>query len=273
MADEQNQGPQVTEVGGTQVVQMEGNPQGQAQIEGDKTNQVQPQAARPEGLPEGFDSWEAFGKAQLEAQQKAKEEAEADTNALTEEQQGQVTSELEKFPEEAREKARPFVEEAARTGTLSQESKEAAAKAFGVPVDWVESYLRGATEQAQTDVVSPIMEQIGGQETWQGFQEWAEANYTAEQKAAFNRGLEADPTKTVTEAVKTWREAGNGPAPRDITRGERGQVPGGEQVQGYASQAEMQRDMANPLYAKDPAFRAKVEARVGRSDFNLSRSV
>lgn len=269
MADENN--TSVTEVGGTQQVQIQRDPAEQAKIEGDKTNQLAPEAARPEGLPEGFDSWEAFGKAQLEAQQnKAPEENKPEE--LTAEQKAQAEEALQGFPEESRAKAQPFIEEAARTGTLSDESVKAAAKEFGVSEAVVRQYLGNAQDQAQMDVVTPIMEQIGGQEVWQGFSEWAEANYTAEQKAEFNKGLEADPTKTVSEAVKAWKEAGNGPAPRDITRGERNQTSTAAQVQGYASTAEMQRDMSNPLYAKDPAFRAKVEAKVAASEFNLSRS-
>lgn len=272
MADENTQGAQATEVGGVQQVQFSGDPQGQAKIEGDKSNQLQPEAQRPEGLPEGFDSWEAFGKAQLEAQQNKTSEDAPKEGELTSEQKAQAEAALTGFPEESRAKAQPFIEEAARTGTLSDESVKAAAKEFGVSEEVVRQYLGNAQTQAQTDVVTPIHEAIGGKEVWDGFAQWAEANYTAEQKAAFNQGLEADPTKTVTEAVKAWKEAGNGPAARDITRGERNQSNTPAQVQGYASQQEMQRDMANPLYAKDPAFRAKVEAKVGASDFNLARS-
>lgn len=270
MADENN--VSATEVGGVQSVQIQRDPAQQAQIEGDKLNQVTPEAARPEGLPEGFNSWEEFGKAQLEAQQN-KPVDEGKPEELTPEQKAQADEALQGFPEESRAKAQPFIEEAARTGTLSDESVKAAAKEFGVSEAVVRQYLGNAQAQAQTDVVTPIMQEIGGVEVWQGFSEWAEANYTAEQKAEFNKGLETDPTKTVSEAVKAWKEAGNGPAPRDITRGERNQTTTSQQVQGYASTAEMQRDMANPLYAKDPAFRAKVEAKVAASDFNLSRSV
>lgn len=268
MADEtENTGPNATEVGGVQQVQMQGDQQGQAKIEGDKANQSTPAPERPEGLPEGFDNWEAFGKAQLEAQQKAGEEG-AKTE-LTPEQTAQVEASLKDLPADRQEAARPFIEEAARTGTLSEESVTEAAKAFGVTEDMVRQYLEGAQARAGTQTVTPIMEAIGGAEVFEEFAAWAEAGgMTADQQKAFNEGLKTDPTKTVTEAVQAWKESGNGPAARDITRGERPQTSvNATKAEPYASQAEMQRDMASPQYSKDPAFRAKVEARVGASDF------
>lgn len=256
--------PTVVEVGGTQSVQFSGDPGQQAKTEGDKTNQLPPETARPEGLPEGFDSWEAFGKAQLA--DKAKTSAgEAETPALTEEQQGQIAEAVKGLPEERRAAATPFFTEFAATGNLSPESTKAAAALFGVSEEMVRIYVGNAQEAGQAQA-APVIEAIGGQEVWDGFSKWAEANYTADQKAKFNAGLETDANATVADAVKAWKEAGNGPAPRDLTRGERTTNPP-PQVEGYASQAEMQRDMRNPLYAKDPAFRAKVEARVGASDF------
>lgn len=275
-------GPEVTvtDVGGTQSVQIDGNAKGQEQVEGDKANQITTPPAsneeRPEGLPEGYDTWEEFGKAQLAEAQKntqGEEEGAAEEEALTEEQKAQVQADLEQFPEDVREKATPFVEEVARTGSLSDASKEEAAKTFNVPVSYVDTYLKGLGAEAAA-TAEPILAEVGGKEVFDQFKEWAEVNYDAEQLKAFNAGLEKDPAKTVKEAVTAWKEQGNGPAPRDLTQGQhQPNKDNAQKVVGYASTAEMERDMNDRRYSTDAAFRAKVEQKVAASDFNLSRAV
>lgn len=259
---EETPAPQATEVGGVTSFQIEGQQTG-------TTPPPAPAAERPEGLPEGFNTWEEFGKAQLAKATEGETPKDAPTE-LTAEQKAQTEEALAGFPEENREKARPFIEEAARTGTLSDESVTAAAKAFGVSEDMVRQYLGNAQSQAQTDVVTPLLEEIGGKEVYDQFSAWASANYTPQQLADFNAGLDTDLSGTVKKAVQAWKEQGLGPAPRDITKGVSTPLPA-PAVTPYASQQEMTRDMSNPLYQTDPAFRAKVEARVGASDFGNTR--
>src|ERR1700748_783678 len=55
--------PSVSTQQGVDVVQLQGDPAAQEKIEGDKNNGIVPPPARPEGLPEGFESWEAYGQA------------------------------------------------------------------------------------------------------------------------------------------------------------------------------------------------------------------
>ena len=228
------------------------------------------QGERPEGLPEGFDSWEAFGKAQLEKAGKAEDGTGDEPQAGD----AQVEAALQDLPEASREKAKPFFEEFAASGTLTAESKKAAAEAFGVSEAMVDQYMAGyqateAQEGAQLLATAGV-----SQEDFNGFKEWAEANQTPAQRVAFNEGLEKDPSKTLQDAITAWKESGSAPGPRDITRAEaqeRGAT--GKDVTGYGSPAEMTRDMADPKYRSDPAFRAQVEKKVAASDFSLGRDV
>ena len=237
--------------------------------EAPKKPEATPAGDRPEGLPEGFDSWEAFGKAQLEAKGKdAGQEEGAGAEAPG------VEEALAGLPEESREKAKPFFEEFATSGTLSDGSKKAAAEAFGVSVEMVEMYMAGA-QATEANAGAQLLTAAGvSQEDYSGYAAWAADNLTVDQKKAFNEGLEKDPSKTLSDAISAWKESGSAPGPRDITRNESaGQKGSDKGVTGYASVAEMTRDMGNPLYQKDPAFRAQVEKKVAASDFSLGKDV
>lgn len=270
--DQQQPAVEVKQVEGAQAVTFNNDAEAEAQRQGDLNNEKAPPAQRPEGLPEGFDSWEAYAK-DLEAKGKEpKDEGEQAGAELSAEQKAEVDANLEAFPEANREKARPFVEEVARTGDLSEEARAKAAEEFGVPKEWVDRYIAGAKQEAESSI-APVYEAVGGKEVFDSFKAWANTNYSAEQQDAFNAGLEKDAVKTVADAVKAWKEAGHGPAPRDITRAAAPAGGPAEEVAPYASLAEMSRDMSNPLYSRDEAFRKKVEARVAKSDLSTARSV
>jgi len=223
---------------------------------------VEPSTERPEGLPEGdWNTWEEYGQAKI-----AEDEANAPT-PISDESKATAQEALKDLPEGSREKAQPFFEEVAETGELSADSKKAAAEAFGVSEDMVDMYIRGA-QASQDDVTAPIFEAAGGEADYNAFSEWAQnGGMTQEEMTEFNAALD-DPTKgpeTVKSAVTAWREAGNGPAPKDVTK-ENPTVPKVPEVQGYQSTAEMTKDMNDPRYQNDPAFRASVEAKVNASD-------
>lgn len=228
-----------------------------------------PAEDRPEGLPAEYESWEAYAKALAEGK--------ATDEATTEDGDGSPTADVEEalagLPEESREKAKPFFEEFATTGTLTDDSKKAAAEAFGVSVEMVDMYMAGA-QATEANAGAQLLTTAGvSQEDYAGYKEWAEANQTVAERVAFNEGLDKDPSKTLSDAITAWKESGSAPGPRDITRGEQQQQGGQPAVTGYASPAEMTRDMGNPLYQKDPAFRAQVEKKVAASDFSLGKDV
>lgn len=234
-----------------------------------------PAQERPEGLPEGFDSWEAFGKAKL-AEGKAPSEGDApgaaasdagqaDTDELPED----LKAEIEKLPEANREKATPFFKEFSETGTLTDESKAAAAEAFGVTVEMVDLYMEGAAAK-QASASEPFYEAAGGKAVYDEFAAWAsQGGMTAAEMAEFNAELDKgdDAAKEmIAKGIALWKAEGNGPAPRDITRDQ----PGKDSTQGssdvFTSREQQTQAIRDPRYAKDAAYRAQVDAKIGRSN-------
>lgn len=213
---------------------------------------------RPEGLPEGYDSYEAFSKAVLDGTYKPAEAAPAvdDGNAPAADDPRLV----------------PYTEEFTANGNLSDESVAKAATEFGVSEDMVRIYVAGLSGSTDAAAAS-ITAVTGGTEGYAQFSEWAAGGgMTPEQIALYDKALDGDPqvAKALLEThVANWKAAGFGPAPVDVTQGI---PPEGQQTQGagYESWAQVSRDMADPRYSgnggtRDPAFIKSVEEKLGRS--------
>lgn len=219
--------------------------------------------------PEGYETWGAFREAVDKGTYKPKAPAAED---------GTVTDGKDKPADQTKNaglptlsdpatqaKLAPFSEEFSKTGTLTAESKAKAAKEFGVPVEMVDLYLAGATA-TQTATQRPFYAEFGGQEGYAQFEQWAAQNLGDDEKSAYNAALDKSPAAALILAKQfkaRWQQNGGGEAPRDITRQSQGGTPQGDT---YQSWSEVTADMGKPEYAKDPAFRAKVEAKLGRSN-------
>jgi hypothetical protein len=92
----------------------------------------------------------------------------------------------------------------------------------------------------------------GGEAEFNALIAWGKANFTPEQAAFYDAQLNGPNAAEVIELLKVKSAKGQDPK---LVQGN-----GGTQqvVQGYRSQAEMQRDMRDPRYQTDPAFRADV---------------
>lgn len=268
MADKQTPAPapaaSLTDLGGGGLrFTPDGDPAGQAAREAEAAGVKSPELAPAEDtgpkLPEGYETWEAYGKAvaegKVEAPAKAKEGEEApadDTKAGD-------------LPPELQAKLAPYDAELTEKGELSPESITKAATEFGVSEDMVKQYLAGAQAE-RASAVAPFHEQAGGAEGYGKFQAWAAEGMTAAEQAELNAAYEAGGPAALAlqqKYVDRWKAEGNGPAPLDLTRETKGGA--GSEEQGYASLAEQKRDQADPRYASDPAFRGKVEQKIGRT--------
>lgn len=231
--------------------------------------------------PEGFASWEEYGKAQHAEKAKAKaeekpeeapaEEKPEEPEPLDEDTQKAIAEQVDALPEDIREGAKPLFEEFARTGDLSAEGREAAAKLWNVTPDMVDLYVKGAQAQLEADA-SPLYEAGGGKEQTLAFKEWAEANYSPEEQAAFNEALKADPEKALKEHVDKWIANGHGPDARDITHAV--QTDTGQQNTGpepFADENAMTAAMADPRYRNDEKYRQEVYERIRVSKVDTSR--
>ena len=143
-------------------------------------------------------------------------------------------------------------------GELSQESYDALAK-VGFPKEIVDGFIEGQKALA-AQVVAKGIEAAGGEAQFSQMQEWAKNSLTAAELDAYNKAVATGTQEEMLQAVRGLRssfETEYGRQPQLL-----GGAPAGASNMGYASRAEMTADMKDPRYAKDPAFRAKVTAKI-----------
>lgn len=149
--------------------------------------------------------------------------------------------------------------EFAANKTLSDSAYSALA-AQGISKEMVSAYIAGqqATAQSQLDAA---MATVGGKDKYQTITAWAANNMSDAEIAEYNAAV-ADP-KTRALAMKALQGqyiAANGTAPGSLIAGGTAPV-----AAAFASKAEMVAAMKDPRYAKDPAYRDSVRAKLANS--------
>jgi hypothetical protein len=146
------------------------------------------------------------------------------------------------------------------SGALSEDSLAKLAK-VGIPKEMVDDYIAGQEARAVAQV-GKVHALVGGEAEYKALLTWAAANVSEADKAVFNKNINGDfdSQKLVVEALQGKYIKAVGSAPKLLV-GE-GAPPVGS---GYESRAQMTADMSDPRYAKDPAFRAKVEQKVAKT--------
>lgn len=210
---------------------------------------------RPEWLPEKFKTVEdmAAAYAELErAQSQGSEEPEGNDETA------------EQAVNEAGLDMDALSAEWDTNGELSDDSYEAL-EAVGISRDMVDMYVAGleATTQATT---ADLLEGLdGGQEAYNEMVNWAADNLPEGKIDSFNTVLETGNPDAIKLAVANLQSQfvdANGFEPSNSLAGN--SSAGG--IGTYESTAQLMADMGNPAYANDPAFRAKVEAKLARSN-------
>lgn len=146
-------------------------------------------------------------------------------------------------------------------GGLSEESYKALEK-VGFSKDIVDQHIAGMEALAQLTIMQ-AEEAAGGKEQLSAMQGWAKDAMTQAEKDAYNKAVSSGSKEDMIQAITALRskyEAEYGRAPQLL--GGRNATEG---KVGYASRAEMTADMRDPRYAKDPAFRAKVTAKIANT--------
>ena len=216
---------------------------------------------RPEGVPEKF--WDAEkGEVNTEALLKSYTELEKARS------KGQPDGEGEEAAaQEAVDAAGLDMEalsaEYATNGELTQESYDALAK-VGITKDMVEAYIAGQEAQA-SNLQKELLEPIGGDmETYDTMVAWAADNLDDKAIDDFNKVLESGNTSAIKMAVQNlaakYTDANGSEPGRQLSGKSTGTGSGV-----YESTADLMKDMQNPEYERNPAFRAKVEAKLARS--------
>jgi len=152
-----------------------------------------------------------------------------------------------------------------QNGSLDADAKEALTNA-GIPeqlIDmFVSSYAKGMQAEQQA-----IIQEAGGQESWNQISAFVETLPEAEQNAFYDSlGTQyrkyalADIQERMKQSAPLGRE-------KPMINGD--STSSG--VAGYRSKAEMKKDMADPRYQSDPTFRQQVMNRMAAATWDLDR--
>ena len=228
---------------------------------------------RPEHIPEKF--WDAE-KGEVRVEELAKsyaelEKAKANPPAKTEGEanpdDANLPEEVVKFKTEVTDgitSARAAMTEKLTAGLPLEDADYAPFERIGVTredIDFIVEGMKAMGAQAQ----AVMHKEVGGEEPYKAMQEWARANLSADEIAAYNRDVVQSNDRNVNlNAVRglfARYQLANGRSSRDVTfNGDRH-----GSVSGYQSRAEMVADMGSEKYKKDPSFRAQVASKVKAS--------
>lgn len=155
-----------------------------------------------------------------------------------------------------------FSKEFQDSGELSATSYEKLEQA-GYPRAYVDTYIAGQKALAEK-FTNEVMTIAGGDEGFAAMATWAAVNADPKELAAYNKAVDSgdvDAAKLAVAGMFQKYQQSNPDEPKLIT------AAGGKvTADTYESREQLQTDMSNPLYKKDPAFRKKVIDKLGRSD-------
>ncbi|MDX1046900.1 capsid assembly protein [Sinorhizobium medicae] len=222
---------------------------------------------RPTGLPEKFKSWEDMAAAYAELEKKLgaptqepKPEETPEGETTEEKPEGETEEKKDEVP--AKVDLNALSDEYTKDGQLS-DATYADLEAKGYDRATVDQYIAGQNALAEL-ATQRITSAAGGKESMDRMFAWASTSLTAAEVETFNASFaNADVNAAVIamEQLKGKYEAANGRDPKLV-----GGKPAGASTDVFASWAEVTEAMNDPRYAADHAYRARVEAKLGRSN-------
>lgn len=239
-----------------------------------KYAEIDAQNNSEQGLIDGkFKTQEDLLKAYHELQKKMSSGEKPEEEAEESEEEVEATEEEAPAEEESSETVNYMMELGKEFDENGSISEEAIDKLAGMDTrELVKSYLEyqaKATAQAkaasmQQSQVDEIMQSVGGAEKYSEMLGWAAQNLSAEEIADFNAVTNTNNPVAIKFAVdslsRRYRSVEGYEAPLVTGRKSSSSAP-----KGYRSQAELARDISDPRYKNDPAFRQDVEAKLARS--------
>ena len=199
-----------------------------------------------------------MGKPTEEGEEASEPEAADETPTEEIEEVGETVSYMEELGKEWDE-----------TGALSPEAIEKLSSSS--PEELIQSYIKyqqridksNAAQQIQAAEVQDIQNSVGGADAYQEMINWAVDNLTDREIQDFNQittGTNPVAARFAVDSLKNrWKSTEGYEAP--LVSG-KGTASG---IKPYRSQAELARDIADPKYSSDPAFRQDVEERLSKS--------
>jgi len=221
---------------------------------------------RPEWLPEKFKSAEDLAKAYSELEKKlgsnqnkpepTEEAAQADTDDTVVEADTTAEKAVAEAGLDLNELSQKFWDK----GELDTEDYSAL-ETKGIPKTLVDEYIALKTAQFE----NTIMSTVGGRDAYNSMIGWASDSLSQSEIDAYNRAVNSGDVNMANMATKGLQarfKAEAGFEPSRTVKGEN--VSATAEV--YRSLAELQKDMSDPRYQKDSAFRKDVERKLERSD-------
>lgn len=215
-----------------------------------------PEGSRPAWLPEKFEDAEAMAKAY---------------SSLEARMGGATVSDPAEAPEGAEapgvgaEALQPFYDEYAQTGELGEESF-VVLEGLGLSRDLVSAFMSGqqATHQAE---LNQIYSAVGGEGAYQAALGWAVQAMEPGEIQAYNEQVETGDYNTAMMAVRGLmamhaQSGASGANQPHLLQSE----PVGAAGALYESLSQVLADMKTDEYKTDPAFRAKVQQKISRSN-------
>lgn len=237
----------------------------------DTTSEVQTAKPAEAKLLGKFESVDALAAAYAELEKKLGEKAKPEVKEEVQPTEQPATDDSQKSVEEQAQEA---VENAGlnfeelstkywSNGEKLDDADYELLEKANIPRSLVDQFIEGQKAVVQMQRQS-VFSEVGGEDKYNSMLQWAAANYTESEVEAYNRAVHSNDMKTVMLAVKGLQgryEAKVGFEPERTVGGRTQAV-----LDKYESMAQLMEDMRNPKYNKDAAFRAKVEAKLGRSD-------
>jgi hypothetical protein len=216
-----------------------------------------------------FKSQDDLLKAYNELQKKLGQDTPEETDEAPEEVEEAPEEVSDEEPSEVVTQTTDYMVELQKAYGDNGELPEEAIEHFGKmdPKDLIQSYLAYTTKTragtVQQSEINAIKNAVGGEEAYTEMLDWARDNLSPDEISDFNTVTSTGNVAAIRFAVDSlgnrWKTNVGYEAP--LVTGKRA----AGKAAGYRSHAELARDIADPRYQNDPAFRSDVEARLSRS--------
>lgn len=233
----------------------------EAQVE---TTKVETEEAEVQAAPEQekilgkFDSQEDLEKAYKELESKIGSPKEEPKENVEQENNLEIQEKAEEVVNAANLDMEQLQNEFAENGKLNDDSL-AKLKSVGISEDIVQGYIEGQQAVAK-QIESDIKSVAGGIDGYTDMITWAKENLSADEVSAYNRVVNGRDIEATKLAVAGLKSRMNNDAEPNLIRGK---APTSQST--FESMAQITEAMKDPKYAKDPAFRKEVKAKIERS--------
>lgn len=149
-------------------------------------------------------------------------------------------------------------EEFDKYGDITEETRKELEK-VGITGAILDSYIEGrwaVVEKQMTEIANSV----GGRETFDSICNWARANLSEEERAAYSNTQNPVLIKAILRDLKNRMENSDGIVPQQLTGNE--SSSSGDYFQ---SMAEVEEAINDPKYAKDEVYRSKVARKITAS--------